>query len=156
MNAVLLLDEGWSCAQVSAALYLDDDTVRTWLKRYRAGGLDELTLFDWHGRPGHLSQAQEAELSAHLGERLYRDTGEVAVHIKATYGVTYSHAGCIKLMHRLGFEYTRPKSLPAQRPNRPPLSKLTRPCCAAWPPTRWSISPIRCTRSTSPARPMAG
>ena len=30
--------------------YLDDDTVRSWLKRYRAGGLDEMTLFDWHGR----------------------------------------------------------------------------------------------------------
>ncbi len=114
VNAILLLDKGWSCAAVSAALFLDDDTVRTWLKHYRAGGLDELTLFDWHGRPGHLSQAQEAELSAHLGERLYRDTGEVAAHIKATYGVTYSHAGCIKLMHRLGFEYKRPESLPAQ------------------------------------------
>ncbi len=113
-NAVLLLDKGWSCAGVSEALYLDDDTVRSWLKRYRAGGLGKLVLFDWHGRPGHLSQAQEAELSAHLGARLYRDTGAVAACIQATYGVTYSHSGCLKLMHRLGFEYKRPKSLPAQ------------------------------------------
>ena len=113
-NAILLLDKGWSCADVSEALYLDDDTVRSWLKRYRSGGLDEMTLFDWHGRPGHLSQAQEAELTRHLGERLYRDTGEVASHIKAAYGVAYSHSGCIKLMHRLGFEYKRPRSLPAQ------------------------------------------
>jgi transposase len=113
-NAILLLDKGWSCAGVAEVLYLDDDTVRTWLKRYRAGGLDEMTLFDWHGRPGHLSLAQEVELSAHLSARLYRDSGEVAAHIKAVYGVTYSHAGMIKLMHRLGFEYKRPKSLPAQ------------------------------------------
>ena len=113
-NAILLLDKGWNCAEVSEALYLDDDTVRTWLKRYRAGGLDELILFDWHGRPGHLSEAQEAELSAHLSERLYRDTGEVAGHIRSAYGVIYSHSGLIKLMHRLGFEYKRPKSLPAQ------------------------------------------
>lgn len=113
-NAILLLDKGWSCADVSEALYLDDDTVRSWLKRYRTGGLDEMTLFDWHGRPGHLSGAQEAGLTVHLGERLYRDTGEVAAHIKAAYGVAYSHSGCIKLMHRLGFEYKRPESLPAQ------------------------------------------
>ncbi len=73
-----------------------------------------MTLFDWHGRPGHLSREQEAELSAHLGERLYRDTGEVAAHILATYGAVYSHSGCIKLMHRLGFEYKRPESLPAR------------------------------------------
>jgi hypothetical protein len=42
-----------------------------------------MTLFDWHGRPGHLSQAQEAGLTRHLGARLYRDTGEVAAHINA-------------------------------------------------------------------------
>jgi transposase len=113
-NAILLLDDGLSCAEVAKVLYLDDDTARTWLKRYRAGGLDEMTLFDWHGRPGHLSREQEDELSAHLGERFYRDTGEVAAHVRATYGVTYSHSGCIKLMHRLGFEYKRPDSLPAQ------------------------------------------
>ncbi len=113
-NAILLLDKGWSYAEVSEAFYLDDDTVRTWLKRYRAGGLDELTLFDWHGRAGHLSWEQEAELSAHLGARLYRDTGEVASHIQASYGVRYSHSGCLKLLHRLGFEYKRPESLPAQ------------------------------------------
>ena len=77
-NAVLLLDDGLSCVEVAKVLYLDDDTVRTWLKRYRAGGLDEMTLFDWHGRSGHLSREQEAELSAHLSQRLYRDTGEVA------------------------------------------------------------------------------
>jgi transposase len=113
-NAVLLLDDGLSCRDAAKVLYLDDDTVRTWHKHYGAGGLDELVLFDWHGRPGHLSQAQEAELSAALEERLCRDTGEVAAHIQAIYGMTYSHSGCIALMHRLGFEYKRPKGLPAQ------------------------------------------
>ena len=113
-NAILLLDDGLSCAEVAKVLYLDDDTIRIWHKHYSLGGLDELTLFDWHGRPGHLSREQEAELSAHLGARLYRDTGEVAAYILAYYGVTYSQSGCIKLLHRLGFEYKRPKSLPAQ------------------------------------------
>ena len=32
-NAILLLDNGWSCAKVAAALHLDDDTIRTWVKR---------------------------------------------------------------------------------------------------------------------------
>ena len=91
--------------EVSEAFYLDDDTVRTWLKCYRAGGLDKLTLFDWHGRPGHMSREQEAELSAYLGAQLYRDTGEVAAHIRAAYGIRYSHSGCIKHLRRLVFEY---------------------------------------------------
>lgn len=73
-----------------------------------------MTLFDWHGRHGHLGEMQEAELSEHLASRVYRDVGEVRAHIVLTYGTAYSHSGCIKLMHRLGFECKRPKSLPTQ------------------------------------------
>ena len=113
-TAILLLDDGLSCAEVARVLYLDDDTVRTWHKHYRSGGLDELTRFDWHGRQGYLSEAQERALSAHLSRRVHRDTGEVRAHILATHGIAYSHSGCIKLMRRLGFEYRRPKGLPAQ------------------------------------------
>jgi hypothetical protein len=29
-NALVLLDEGWSCQQVAHALLLDDDTIRSW------------------------------------------------------------------------------------------------------------------------------
>src|SRR5271169_3259632 len=29
-NAIVLLDRGWSCERVAAALLLDDDTVRDW------------------------------------------------------------------------------------------------------------------------------
>ncbi len=82
-NAILLLDDGWNCAKVAKAFYLDDDTVRTWFKRYQAGGLDEMKVFDWKGRSGDLSREQMAELSARLGERLMRDSGEVAAYIAA-------------------------------------------------------------------------
>ncbi len=55
-----------------------------------------------------------AELSARLGERLMRDSGEVAAYIAARWGVVYGHSGCVALLHRLGFEYKRPESLPAR------------------------------------------
>ena len=112
-NAILLLDDGWNCAKVAEAFYLDDDTVRTWFKRYQAGGLDEMKVFDWKGRSGYLSRERMAELSARLGERLMRDSGEVAAYIAARWGVVYSPSGCVALLHRLGFEYKRPESLPA-------------------------------------------
>ena len=113
-NAILLLDDGLSCADVAKVLYLDDDTVRTWFKRYQAGGLDEMTVFDWKGRSGDLSRERMAELSARLGEQLMRDSGEVAAYIAARWGVVYSPSGCVALLHRLGFEYKRPESLPAR------------------------------------------
>ena len=31
-NALALLDQGMSCSDVGAALFLDDDTVRTWFR----------------------------------------------------------------------------------------------------------------------------
>ena len=33
-NALALLDQGMSCSDVGAALFLDDDTVRTWFRLY--------------------------------------------------------------------------------------------------------------------------
>ena len=83
-------------------------------KRYQAGSLDEMRLFDGQGRRGHLSRAQEAELSVRLGERLMRDSKEVAAYIRGTWRVFYGHSGCLKLLHRSGFEYKRPESLPAR------------------------------------------
>ena len=113
-NAILLLDDGWNCAKVAEAFYLDDDTVWTWFKRYQAGGLDEMTVFDWEGRSGYLSRERMTELSARLGERLMRDSREVAAYIAARWGVVYGPSGCLALLHRLGFEYKRPESLPAR------------------------------------------
>ena len=55
-----------------------------------------------------------AKLSARPGERLMRDSGEVAAYIAARWGVVYGHSGCVALLHRLGFEYKRPESLPAR------------------------------------------
>ncbi len=157
-NAILLLDDGWNCAKVAEALYLDDDTVRTWFKRYQAGGLDEMKVFDWKGRSGDLSREQMAELSARLGERLMRDSGEVAAYIAARWGVVYGHSGCVALLHRLGFESSARKACrPGRmRPGRPPSSRDTTNCSTGWPPTRSSPSLMPCTRSTSPAPRMAG
>ena len=111
-NAILLLDDGHSCAVIAEFLYLDDDTVRNWHKQYQSGGLDLLTTFDWKGGLTFLNTAQQARLCDWLETRLCRDTRPVRAHIEAEYGVKYSHSGCLKLLHRMGFEYKKPKALP--------------------------------------------
>lgn len=111
-NAILLLDDGKSCALIAEFLYLDDDTIRSWYKPYRSGGLDRLTTFDWKGGLSFLDAGQEAELCDWLEGRLCRDTRPVRAFIEAGFGVHYSHSGCLKLLHRLGFEYRKPKALP--------------------------------------------
>jgi transposase len=71
-NALILLNDGWSCAgaEVAAALLMDDDTVRSWHKLYVEQGLAGLVLFHQGGSEGHLTCEQEAELAQWVRETL--------------------------------------------------------------------------------------
>lgn len=108
-NAVLLLDDGLSCEEVAKVLYLDDDTVRDWAKRYGEGGVKGLIRFESGGSASHLSQPQEEALKAWIAATLPRSTRQVGAYIEQEFGVVYeSRAGLIALLHRLGLEYCKP------------------------------------------------
>ena len=62
-NAIILLDRGWSCERVAAALRLDDDTVRAWHRAYEQGGVEGLRTFGHEGSSSHLSREQEVALT---------------------------------------------------------------------------------------------
>jgi transposase len=49
INAVILLGNGRSAADVADALLIDPDTVRTYFKRYKNGGLDALLRMNYFG-----------------------------------------------------------------------------------------------------------
>ena len=111
-NALLLLDDGWSCEKVAEALYLDDDTVRSWRKLYDARGLEGLASFDVGGSSSHLSKAQEETLVAWIAATLPRPTRQVGAYIAQEFGVVYeSRAGLIALLHRLGLDYHKPETI---------------------------------------------
>jgi transposase len=76
-NALLLLDDSWSCEKVAKALYLDDDTVRGWRKTYVADGLEGLGRFEGGGSASYLSAEQESRLKAWIAETLPRSTKAV-------------------------------------------------------------------------------
>ncbi len=58
-NAIVLLDQGWSCERVAAALLVDDDTVRGWYGPTKRGGVAGLKSFGHEGSSGRLSSGQE-------------------------------------------------------------------------------------------------
>jgi len=59
-NAILLLDDGESCARIAKFLYLDDDTIRGWYKSYRQDGWDAIAFDGWKGGQSRMTQEQEA------------------------------------------------------------------------------------------------
>ena len=61
-NAIILLDRGWSCERVVAALLLDDDTVRDWHRAYEQGGVEGLKSFGHEGSSSHLTDEQAIAL----------------------------------------------------------------------------------------------
>jgi transposase len=114
-NALVLLDEGWSCAAVAKALLLDDDTVRTWYTLYQADGIEGLSRFGHDGGDCRLTEAQQEQLKAWVAKTLPRSTREVGAWIERECGIVYeSRSGLIALLHRLGMEHRKPEVIPGK------------------------------------------
>jgi len=113
-NAVLLLDKGWSYAKVAEALYIDDSTVRAWLKEFQEAGVEAIVLFDLKGGACALSPLQLDELDAWATGTLPASTTEIGQFILERFGLDYGRSGLIKLMNRRGFDWKKPEPVPGK------------------------------------------
>jgi transposase len=112
-NALVLLDDGWSCEKVAAALFLDDDTIRKWHGLFVEDGLEGLTRFDAGGSACQLSGEQQDKLKAWVGATLPRTTRQIGAWIEKEFGFVYAgRSGLIALLHRLELEYHKPTVIP--------------------------------------------
>jgi len=111
-NALVLLDDGMSCAAIAKVLFLDDDTIRTWYRLYEEDGIEGLASFGYDGSACRLSEAQQDKLKAWITETLPRTTREIGAWIEQECGIAYQgRSGMIALLHRLGMEHRKPKSV---------------------------------------------
>jgi transposase len=111
-NALVLLDDGWSCERVAAALFVDDATIRRWHALFLEDGLEGLTRFEGGGGLSRLSATQEAALTIWVARALPRSTRQVGAWIEREFGIVYgSRSGLIALLHRLGFAYSKPETI---------------------------------------------
>ena len=111
-NAVVLLDQGWSCERVAAALLLDDDTVRDWHRAYERGGVEGLKSFGHEGGSSRLTDEQAIALGNWIDAHCPRSTRKIGAWLKRSFGLSYSHSGLIALLHRLDFDYRKPERVP--------------------------------------------
>jgi len=111
-NAVLLPDDGESCARTARFLYLDDDTIQGWHEAFLQDGRDAPAFDGGKGGQSRMTQARQVALCAWLEARFCRPTAPIRPQVAAECGLNHSHSGCIKLLARPGFEYRKPKPLP--------------------------------------------
>ena len=114
INAVVLLGQGWSTAEVAGALLMDPETVRSYFKRYTCGGVEELLRMSYVGSEARLDPAQMAELDAHLRTHLYLTAEAVARWVEQRWGVRYTPSGMTAVLHCLGYTYKKAKLTPGK------------------------------------------
>ena len=109
-NALVLLDDGMSCAAVAKVLLLDDDSVRAWYRLYQEEGIEGLASFGYEGGACRLSGEQQQKLKAWVSTTLPRSTREIGAWIEHEFGIEYQgRSGLIALLHRLDLEFRQPK-----------------------------------------------
>ena len=112
-NALVLLDDGWNCERVAAALFLDDDTIRKWHGLFVEDGLEGLTRFEAGGSACQLNDEQQDKLKAWVRAVLPRTTRQVGAWIGKEFGYVYAgRSGLIALLHHIQLEYHKPTVIP--------------------------------------------
>ena len=81
-NALVLLDDGMSCAAVAKVLLLDDDTIRTWYRLYEEDGIEGLASFGYEGGACRLREAQQCKIDAWITEATARTTRQVGSGVR--------------------------------------------------------------------------
>lgn len=114
INALLLLDDGWTAERVAEALFIEAETVREHRRRFLAGGPGGVERLDYAGHAPVLSEAQCGVLRAELSARLYLTAKEVCGFVADRLGLAYTPHAMAKLLGRMGFVWKRPKRVPAK------------------------------------------
>ena len=113
-RAFILLDAGYDAKSICEFLDIGPTVLTEWKFSFAGAGLSFFGLNDYSQRQGHLSVAQEQALTVHFTNNPASSADEVCAYILAEYGQNYCTSGAAKLIHRLGFVYKKPQSLPAQ------------------------------------------
>lgn len=114
VTVLLMLDSGFSAESVALSLGIDDSTVFRYQKAWLASDLQTYLQTDYLPYCGKLTQEQEGQLKTELRQNLYISSQEIVDYVEHTFSVTYSCAGMVKLLNRMGFVYKKTKSVPCK------------------------------------------
>jgi transposase len=118
MHAVLLSARGYDVPKIASILEYDEATVRRWLERYEAEGLEGLQDRPRSGRPRNAGVAAQdsvrramergPEACGHPGVALWTVV-LLQTHLLIGLGLQLSHSSVRRLVHAMGYAWRRPR-----------------------------------------------
>jgi transposase len=111
IKAVLMYDNSYGLEEIAAVLLLSHEGIRKHLIDYHGQGKLKP---ENGGNYSKLTAEQEKSLAEHLELNNYVYARDIGLYIAKEYGIYYTLAGVIKLLHRLGFSYKKPKLIPGK------------------------------------------
>lgn len=113
IKVVLLFDKGWSADKISAALFLDDSTIRRHLSAYK----EENRLKGNHkGSEPILTKAESKLLSDHLEIETYVKVKDIQSYVRRSYQKEICISTLTSWLKKNGFSYKKPKLNPKGDP----------------------------------------
>ena len=114
IKAILMLDKGYSCLEISDVLLLEEKTIRRWRDQFlaRKNVMDYLRT-DCRGYAGRLSDLQKKNVISYVENNLVSDSKYVRLFIKKEFNIYYTKSGCISLLRDLGFRYKQTSIMPS-------------------------------------------
>jgi transposase len=112
----MLPGDGYSFAEVSAILILDDDTVRNGYHIFGDEGIAGLERDLYKGGTSRLDGAELDSLAAHMEANLFLTARVVCQWVKSEWGVECSDSGMTDLPDTMGFAYQQPTVTPGRAP----------------------------------------
>lgn len=113
INCVILLGSGWTLEEVRDALLLDEETLRSYVKKYQEGGLPALLKVEYKGSEPQLSVAEIKQLCIVLDTQIFLTTQSIIDYVEKKFWIKYTQSGMRDLLHRLDYVYKKPKLVPA-------------------------------------------
>lgn len=117
-DVVRLYLEGYQKQEIADIFHIATQTVSSYLRRYKQGGVQGLRIKKQTGQPRKLTDEQEQELMAVLSSHTPKQEGLgpfqnwtaplACCFVEKRFGVTFSERGMRDVFYRIGLSYTRP------------------------------------------------
>jgi putative transposase len=128
MQAVRLYGTGQGMDIITQVTQASERTVRRWVARYSAGGINGLRECWQGGNNRKLTRAQRAEIKAklqqyrpvdlHISQSLYWTVSDLQTVVEDGYGVVYREGDSYQaLLHESGFSYQRSAKVYRSKPS---------------------------------------